>query len=429
MEKTPPLILVEPTSRRKQYRLAQVIHLSETEFGQRDLKLQLRQLRSDSVDNMIGLVERFCRSVANYSNIHVKLAENATETIDYIAEIIPEVKTIAMSKSGTVDELRPELEKRGYTLIDTYSLQFSDSGEKEKMINFPWQLPAIIDESAWDTFDCTSDAASPMPDEGVKDIVAMLGANAASAEDGSVFFLQHSGNIGTMLRQAKKLLLVIGIEKIVPTRSDAFFQTKCAGAFGMESIILDLKIGSTDQETKNQLSEMPEAADSAKELHIILLDNGRTSIAKGDYKELLQCISCRACLKQCSGYRYLKEFDYYPQQYLWSFLLGYNPSIESCAYCARCQIECPTDIKLPQLIAKAKADYSPRIARLRDNQVLMNMTKLAPLGSLVAPLINRFSRIKLLRVLIEKISGIDRRRTLPNFHYVTFKRWFRSRHV
>ncbi len=430
MEKMLPLMLIEPTARQKQHRLAKVILGGSVEYSQEEVKLHLKQIRYHSADNIAELAEKFRRSIASYSDAQVTFADDATGAIDYITHVTQDTKAIAIGKSSTTNELRPGLEKSGYTLIDTYSPQFSQHDEVEKKINYPWQLPAILSQSAWDTFDYSSDAGQQaMPGQGVKDIVALLGVNAASAEDGSIFFLQHSANISTILRQARKLILVIGLEKIVGSRSEAFFQTKCAGAYGMESILLDLKIGDTNQGVTNLLAEIPEAADLGRELHIVLLDNGRTSIAKGDYKELLRCIGCRACLKQCSGYRYLEEFSYYPREYLWSFLIGYNPSIELCAHCAMCQVDCPVDINLPQLIARAKAEYSAKIARLRDNRVLMNMTKLAPLGSLGALLVNRLSRVKLLRTLVEKITGIDRRRKSPTFHYVTFERWFRSRHV
>lgn len=430
MKKMPPLILIEPAARQKQYRLAEVIVKGSTKYSQEEVKLHLKQIRSYSADNVVELMERFRRSIAKYSDASIILANDAPEAVDYITQVIPNTKTIAIGKSSTINELRPGLEKSGYTLIDTYSPQFSQGGEGQKRVNYPWQLPAMLSWSAWDTFDYSSDTRQQaMPGQGVKDIAALLGVNAASAEDGSIFFLQHSANIGAILRQARKLILVIGLEKIVGSSSDAFFQTKCAGAFGMESVLLDLEIGDTNQELIDSLAAIPETTDSGQELHIVLLDNGRTGIAEGSYKEILQCIGCQACSKQCPGYRYLNEFGYYPQKYLWSFLTGSNPSIELCAHCAMCEVECPVDINLNQLIARAKAEYSPEIARLRDSRVLMNMPKLAPLGSLGAPLANWLSGRKLLRILIEKLAGIDSRRKSPTFHYITFERWFKSRHV
>lgn len=429
MKKMPPLILVEPTTRQKQRHLAKVMLGGSVDYNQDEVKLRLKQIRHYSVENMDRLTEEFRRSIANYSDAHITFANDATEAVDYTTHVVQGTKPLAIGKSSIINELRPCLERNGYTLIDTYSSQFSQQGDIQKRVNYPWQFPALLSRSAWDTFDYSSDSRQQViPRQEVKDIVAILGVNAASAEDGSLFFLQHSANIDTMLRQARKLILVVGVEKIVGGSNDAFFQTRCAGAFGMESILLDLKIGDTNQEVVNPWAEIPETTDLDRELHIILLDNGRRNIAEGHYKELLWCIGCRACSKQCSVYHYLNEFGYYPKEYLWLFLIGYNPSIELCVHCAMCQVECPLDINLPKLIAMAKAEYSPQIARLRDNQVLMNMTRLAPLGSLGGPLVNWLSRVNLLRMLVERITGIDRRRKSPTFHYRTFERWFGSHH-
>ncbi len=430
MRKVPPLILIEPTARQKQRRLAEVIQKGSVTYSQEAVKLRLKEIRRCAVDNMADLAERFRRSIASYSDAHITLANDSTEAVDYISHVVQDRKTIAVGRSSTINELRPGLGKSGHTLIDTYSPQFSQGAEGQKRLNYSWELPAMLSWSAWDTFDYNRDTGQQaMSGQCVKDVVALLGVNAASAEDGSIFFLQHSANIGALLRQARKLILVIGLEKIVGSSSDAFFQTKCAGAFGMESILLDLKTDDTNQGVVDPLAEIPETPDTDKELHIVLLDNRSTSIAKGDYRELLQCIGCRACSKQCPGYRYLDGFDYYPREYLWSFLIGYNPSIELCAHCAVCEVECPAGININKLIAKAKAEYSLNIARSRDSKVLMNITRLAPLGSMGAPLVNWLSRRKLFGILVEKVAGIDRRRKSPTFHYETFERWFRSRHA
>ncbi|MDA2917670.1 anaerobic glycerol-3-phosphate dehydrogenase subunit C, partial [Nitrospinae bacterium AH_259_B05_G02_I21] len=47
------------------------------------------------------------------------------------------------------------------------------------------------------------------------------------------------------------------------------------------------------------------------------------------------------------------------------------------------------------------------------------------LGSLTAPLSNWANRLAPLRVFMEKVAGIHRRRNLPHFHRMTFSAWFR----
>jgi len=429
MEKMTPLIVVEPTARQKQQQMAKLIVSRSTDYDQEAVKQQLEEIRHYAAENMGELAQEFKRSTARRSNADTVFANKAKNAVDYIARVVTDTKTIFIGKSSTINELRPGLEKGGFTFVDSYSSQFTLAGEDVKKLSYPWQIPELLGRSAWDTFDCSREPRQEdLPSQGVKDITALLAVNAASAEDGSVFFLQHSANIGTLLRQARRLILVIGLEKIVQNSSDALFQTRCAGAFGMESIVLDLKLGDADKEAVNPLAEIGDT-DLSREIHIILLDNGRTDIVKGPYKELLWCIGCRACAKQCAAYLNLDDFSFFPREYLWSLLVGYNSSIELCSQCAMCHVECPVGINIPQLIARARAEYTPKLARKIDNRILMNMTRMAPLISLFAPLVNLFAGVKPLRILVEKLVGIDSRRKAPTFHYETFGKWFRSRHA
>jgi len=360
MKKTPPLILVEPAAGQKRYRLANAIHKGGAEFNPNEVKRRLKQIRSCSADHMVALAGQFRRSVSRSSHASITWADSAAQAVDTISRITRGSRTIAVGKSATVGELRPGLAKSGYTFIDTYAPQFLGDGEEAKKIRFPWQLPEIAGWSGWDTFDGSTDPGRRIvPDKRLKDLTALLGVNAASAEDGSLFFLQHSSNLGTLLRQAGRLILVLGLDKIVQHRADALFQLQCTGAFGMESVLLDLNVADAGPKPVDPLADIPEVSGLQRQLHIILLDNGRTRIAKGGYRDLLRCIGCKACLKHCACYHHLEGFDRFPRDYLWSFITGASPSIELCSHCAMCEIACPVDIPLPKLISQAKAEYRP----------------------------------------------------------------------
>jgi len=422
-------MLIEPSSRLKQQRTAKLIFTRPEEFSEEEIKLRLKEIRAYAVDNMALLAETFRRNATSYSGAHVTSARDVVEAVAYLNGLISENKSVAIGKSTVISELRPTLEKNGYTFIDTYSAQFYKQADIQKQLNYPWQLPLLMSQTAWDAFNYSGGLGFPVTlAQEIKEVVALLSVNAVSAADGSIYFLQHSGNIGNILRQAGKLVLVIGLDKLVRNSEEALFQTRCAGAFGMESILLDLKVSKAGEGFTDPWAQIPLSTGLDRELHIILLDNGRTDIARGDYKQILACIACRACLKNCVGYRYLHDFTFYPREYLWSFLMGYNKSIESCVQCSMCRAECPIDIPLVKLIAMARAEYCPQIARKLDNLALINMTRLAPFMCRFAPLVNAFAGVKPLRVLMEKAVGIDRRRKTPTFHYTTFEQWYKSCH-
>src|SRR5262249_38179595 len=60
---------------------------------------------------------------------------------------------------------------------------------------------------------------------------------------------------------------------------------------------------------------------------------------------------------------------------------------------------------------------------------MANVHRLYPIASFFAPLVNRLSRGRLARRLLAPLAGIDRRRSLPEFHRDHFRRWFARRPV
>jgi len=395
-----------------------------------EIRLRLKQFRESSVDSMASLSYRFQQSASSYARVRVVFAENAAQALNYLGSVLLETREIATSKSATVNELRPGLVAMGYTLVDTYLPQFRRPTQLKNRLEHHWQLPHVTSESFWDSFHCTD--RSVLKAKGangpVKDFVALLGVNAAAAEDGSIFLLQHSTNIAAMLRQARKLILVIGIEKIVADRDAALLQTKCAGVFGMEGILLDLELGDAAGVGADLLGSAAESSDLDREIHLLLLDNGRSRIAQSPFRELLHCISCRGCLKRCPTYRFFgKNLGRYPKDYLWSFLAGSNASVELCLHCQSCRLDCPLNIDIPKLVSKAKATYVARVPSQRG-KILTNIPSLVSMGRLAAPLTNLVLHNRWGKLGLEKVIGIDRRRRLPSLHYATLESWFRSRH-
>ena len=109
-----------------------------------------------------------------------------------------------------------------------------------------------------------------------RDYIAILGVNAISADDGSVFFLQHMSNISKDLTQAKKIIFVVSLEKVLKTRQDALFHTRSMGIFGLESILLDLIPNNIENYDFDTLPVLP--GNMEREIHVVILDNGRAEL-------------------------------------------------------------------------------------------------------------------------------------------------------
>jgi anaerobic glycerol-3-phosphate dehydrogenase C subunit len=427
--KSLPISLVELTPRQKRRRSASIISGGKSSFSLEEILDRLRRIRLSSSENLEAFCHMFQQSARRYSDVDVVFAEDAAAAVAYLNKAVRGTRELLINRSTTVNELRPGLEAAGYTLMDTYLPQFSQSAELENRIEHYWQLLALPDKAAWDSFQCTDSSVLSAKGENaqLKDVVALLGANAAGAADGSIFLLQHSDNIATVLRQAKKLIFLLGIEKIVADRDAALFQAKCAGFFGMESVLLDLEIAKDKQPGPDILEHAPEAKNSDREIHIILLDNGRSKLIDSPLQELLYCISCKACLKRCPTYRFFGQgLGRHPKDYLWSFLAKYNASLELCVHCQSCYVECPLDINIPMMIARAKATRPARVFSWQS-RALATAPSLAGTARLMAPLANAVLKNKMSRLGLDWFMKIDRRRQLPEWHATNLEDWFHSR--
>ncbi|HYT87285.1 MAG TPA: FAD-linked oxidase C-terminal domain-containing protein, partial [Gemmataceae bacterium] len=98
-----------------------------------------------------------------------------------------------------------------------------------------------------------------------------------------------------------------------------------------------------------------------------------------------------------------------------------------CLMCKACKAECPSNVDMAKLKAEFLNGYHQVKPRPPGHYLLTHLHVLNRLGARFAPLINRVQQSGLFRWLLEKVGGIDRRRSLPLLHADHFRRWF-ARH-
>ncbi len=384
-----------------------------------DLKRQIKTLREYTRDNIDSLNIKLKATLSErYPEAKVATAVDHISAVSYISQNSGGTKTISTNNSVTVQELTPELDKSGFTVINSYHHEFE---VQEKKILDYWDLPRLLDKNLSSTFGVAV-KIDGLPQAQNTDYIAMLGVNAVAAEDGTILFLEHFSNIVKDLQQARKVILVIGLDKIVPTRSDAIFQAQCMGVFGMENILLGVAPRPVKTTSIDEL-DLP-AGNTTRELHLIILDNGRRKMLDTKFRDLFLCIGCRACNKHCPIRNSFTEPDFIwtPKTYLTQFLYGRSESVDVCLHCEACRIECPVDIDLPYLMWQAKLDYVLLHGTSFSHKMLGRPEMLAKLGTMAAPLSNWAMQRKLVRVPMEKVTGIDKRTGLPEFHRRTFRK-------
>ncbi len=179
--------------------------------------------------------------------------------------------------------------------------------------------------------------------------LGITGANFAVAETGTLVLVTNEGN-GRMVTSLPRVhLAVVGIDKLIPGLGDlpGFLALLTRSASGQViSSYVSLTTG----------PRRPGDGEGPSELHVILVDNGRTALAGGPLREVLHCLHCGSCLNHCPVYRAVGGHAYgsvYPGpmgSVLSPLLWGADafPDLpHACTLCGRCAEVCPVRIPLP----------------------------------------------------------------------------------
>ena len=188
--------------------------------------------------------------------------------------------------------------------------------------------------------------------------MGISGANIGVAESGSLVLVTNEGN-GRMVTSLPKVhVAVMGIEKIAPTWDDAaiWLALLARSATGQALSIYTTILSGPAREAD---------VDGPEEVHIVLLDNGRSRLIGTTYEEVLQCIRCGACLNACPVYREAGGHAYHSPYsgpigaVISPLLFGlekYKALPHASSLCGACQDVCPARIDLPRLLLELRAE-------------------------------------------------------------------------
>jgi Fe-S oxidoreductase len=101
--------------------------------------------------------------------------------------------------------------------------------------------------------------------------------------------------------------------------------------------------------------------------------------------------------------------------------------MDLCLECKACKAECPSNVDMAKLKYEFLDHYHRANGLPLRNRMFGGIERLNRIGSQFAPLSNWIARSWFNRWLLEKVSGIDRRRPLPQFAGTTFEDWFEDR--
>ena len=215
--------------------------------------------------------------------------------------------------------------------------------------------------------------------------VAISGANFAVAETGTLVVVESEGNGRMCLTLPQTLISVVGIEKVLPTFADL-------------EVFLQLLPRSSTGERMNPYNSLwtgPTDGDGPNEMHVVLIDNGRTRVLTDPFgREALRCIRCSACLNVCPVYEKVGGHAYgsvYPGPIgavLTPQMRGVDTPVDrslpyASSLCGACNEVCPVRIPLAELLVHMR--HKVVEAKSRDKLGGTNTKLPAMLGGLHQP--------------------------------------------
>ena len=182
--------------------------------------------------------------------------------------------------------------------------------------------------------------------------VGITGANFLIAETGTSVIVTNEGNGDLSQTLPKAHIVLASLEKITPTLEDAaqILRVLARSATGQEMSVY------TTFATGPRRAGDP---DGPQEYHVVLLDNGRSSMLGSEFEDMLRCIRCGACMNHCPVYHAVGGHAYgwvYPGpmgSVLTPTLIGVDKGghlPNASTFCGRCESVCPVRIPLPKLM-------------------------------------------------------------------------------
>ncbi|HQW83716.1 MAG TPA: LutB/LldF family L-lactate oxidation iron-sulfur protein [Ferruginibacter sp.] len=241
-------------------------------------------------------------------------AENSNQAIEEILKICKEknCKTLVKSKSMVTEEihLNDALEQNGIESVETDLGEYIQQLDGEppyhivtpamhkskedvaKLFNKKLGTPVSLTPE-----EMTQVARNILRDKYVQAEVGVTGANFIISDIGGIAITENEGNARLSCGFPKTHIVIVGIEKMIPSITDLglFWPLLSTFGTGQKITVYNTIVTGPKQETES---------DGPEEMYVILLDNNRTNILlNAKQRESLYCIRCGACLNACPIYK------------------------------------------------------------------------------------------------------------------------------
>jgi L-lactate dehydrogenase complex protein LldF len=342
------------------------------------LRDQAKALKEHTLTHLDFYLEQFEEKVQQRGG-HVHWAENADQACDIIVRLCQQVNAqlITKGKSMIGEEigLNQALEKAGMQVMETdlgeYIIQLAKeppshiiapavhkTREQISKLFYQHHQKEGFNQPATEIADLVNQARQVLRQYYLKADVGITGANFLIAETGSTIIVTNEGN-GDLTNCLPKVHIVIAsLEKVVPTLNDATLLMRLLARSATGQHFTTYTTLSTGIKADSELS-------GAEQFHVILLDNGRSVMLGNEFREMLRCIRCGACLNHCPVYGAIGGHAYgwvYPGpmgSVLTPLMIGLKNAgdlPQACTMNGRCETVCPDAYSFESTFAPSSND-------------------------------------------------------------------------
>ncbi|HEX6480851.1 MAG TPA: LUD domain-containing protein [Ktedonobacteraceae bacterium] len=340
------------------------------DFSFEHMRTELRMAKDYAIEHQPELIAQF-KAQAQAAGAIVYEARTAEDANRYIYELCQRKGIDLVVKSKTMaseeTELNPYLEARGIRPVET------DLGEWVAQLSHErpsHMVMPIIHKTRQQVGEVLTEALGrEISRDDVAEQVAVIrvehrksflnagmgisGANALIAESGTVMMMTNEGNGRLVTSLPPVHVVMAGYDKLIGTFAEAMTQLRL------------LARSATAQQITSYTTFITGPATPGKEMHIVLIDNGRSEMrADPHFKDALRCIRCAACSNICPSYQQVGGHVF---GYIYSGAIGlvvtpFHHGLEAdagpqslCVSCNACETVCPVEIPLPNLILDVRS--------------------------------------------------------------------------
>ncbi|HJT58622.1 MAG TPA: LUD domain-containing protein [Ktedonobacteraceae bacterium] len=340
------------------------------DFSFESMRSELRRAKDYAIEHQPEMIAQF-KAQAQAAGAIVYEARTAEDANRYIYELCSRKGIDLVVKSKTMaseeTELNHYLEERGIKPVET------DLGEWVAQLSHErpsHMVMPIIHKTRQQVGTVLSEALGrEISRDDVAEQVAVIrvehrksflnagmgisGANALIAESGTVMMMTNEGNGRLVTSLPPVHVVMAGYDKLIGTFAAAMAQLRL------------LARSATAQQITSYTTFITGPATPGKEMHIVLIDNGRSEMrADPHFKDALRCIRCAACSNICPSYQQVGGHAF---GYIYSGAIGlvvtpFHHGLEAdagpqslCVSCNACETVCPVEIPLPNLILDVRS--------------------------------------------------------------------------